>query len=542
MAEAAPASVAAAPPIHLWREGSSIPLDEDAILVAANGTFAVRHRGSYSTVEKLERPPGLAVVPPYGRWRLPKIPAVATLQMIRWFRDVYHKHHSEAILLIAYNLATGEFQFVAPQQRVSSAHLDYDIPRQPPEGFAFVGTVHSHGGMSAFHSGVDTHDEEFCSGIHLTVGSVDEQAVGIVAALAVGDHRFPHAPEDVLDGVERVRGVRIAPRPVTEEDVDEAIAFMRRRRPDLVAKYETTDGRQTIRTYLTDKAAREVEEQRQTVADTQRFRCVLPDGATMADTDPPAAWMTMLVERSVAVARGEEWEGTWVSRTSHAGSTTSTAGSASSHAAQSWSSDDRDDGSIPIYGADGTVHRTVARSTPPMGFARQTGFRQPRSGASSQATGPDASRSGVLGSLRDIAQRLTGGLPATGEVVRRTPPADDGVPWCYDQHRSVVRIGDAVRVSVPDIRFEKANDAHAKNARAALSATLGRCTVAHIARTRGGVAAFLYLDVGTDVSGVPHQQFFGYGDIPDRYRRSPEWWSRIVCAWSDHVTKIPDRR
>lgn len=189
-------------PIRLLRDGDALPAEPTAFVVGRNGMFVKRQTVCFRAVVPAAELPMLASVKPTAEYLLPPIPAECVMQMLLFFRAVYEREHSEAILVISYHARRGTFRLDAPEQRVSSGHIGYDMPRST-EGFVFVGTVHSHGSESAFHSSTDKHDEEKFDGVHLTFGRLDWQLVDIVASLAVGGQRYPLPVERVLAGVRK---------------------------------------------------------------------------------------------------------------------------------------------------------------------------------------------------------------------------------------------------------------------------------------------------------------------------------------------------
>lgn len=187
-------------PVTLFREGDELPEAPIAYLVGRNG-FAVKTETiAFRAVVPISHIPALAPIEATATWRLPPIPAECAMQILKFFQEVWKRHKSEAILLISYHERRGTFRLDAPSQRVSAGHISYEMPPRT-EGFLWVGTVHSHGSMQAFHSGTDTHDEEKFDGIHMTFGHVDRPLVQIVASLAVGGQRFTQPIESILGGV-----------------------------------------------------------------------------------------------------------------------------------------------------------------------------------------------------------------------------------------------------------------------------------------------------------------------------------------------------
>mgnify|MGYP001565393702 CR=1 FL=1 len=190
-------------PILLLRDGDAMPEEPVAFVVGNNGAFVKRENVCFRAVVPTNELPMLAPVQEGAKYLLPPMPAERVKQILLFFRAIWEREKSEAILLISYHVRRGTFRLDAPEQHVSGGHVNYDMPRVS-EGFVFVGTVHSHGSGNAYHSSVDLHDEEKFDGIHLTFGHVDRRLIDIVATLAVGGRRFLQPVERVLDGTRKV--------------------------------------------------------------------------------------------------------------------------------------------------------------------------------------------------------------------------------------------------------------------------------------------------------------------------------------------------
>lgn len=97
-------------------------------------------------------------------------------RMVSFFRAIHTKHGTEAGLLGEYNPESKLWRLRCPKQKATQAHVDMDLASLPPEaGWLRAMTTHSHGSMSAFHSGTDTADEAEFDGLHITVGRLDKE-------------------------------------------------------------------------------------------------------------------------------------------------------------------------------------------------------------------------------------------------------------------------------------------------------------------------------------------------------------------------------
>ena len=135
---------------------------------------------------------------------LPKIPLSVVTKIHNFFRYVYAEFSSEAIVLIWYNFNTRKWAIEVPEQKVSGASCDYDRDQTINDklisgGFTFVGTIHSHGTMSAFHSGTDDKDEFNFDGLHITFGKVNNPVPEFACRFVMKDLYLKREPEEVLE-------------------------------------------------------------------------------------------------------------------------------------------------------------------------------------------------------------------------------------------------------------------------------------------------------------------------------------------------------
>ena len=197
-----------------WTAEEETSDDPVAFLIGRNGSFIRKRTAVFEAVVPSPDLPMLEEIKERGSYLLPPIPAWQAAQILGFFREVFQKHQTEAILLISYNSVRKTFRLDAPVQRNTGGHCNYEMPAEPADGFEFVGTVHSHGSMSAFHSGTDQHDEQFFDGVHLTFGHVTDDYIDIVASLAVSGRRFTLDPSRVLAGTEKRQAPPPPPAPV----------------------------------------------------------------------------------------------------------------------------------------------------------------------------------------------------------------------------------------------------------------------------------------------------------------------------------------
>lgn len=149
-------------------------IQEDvAIVIDGKGHYVFNRNRVWSSLTSLDKPiEGANVQGSQIRFFGRKIPHKLIRQAEKFFRDVFRRQRSEAILLIYSNPTTGEWMFDAPEQTPRGLSAPYD-QIVVPEGWRLAGTIHSHANASAFHSGVDDHDEKHFDGVHITIGNVD---------------------------------------------------------------------------------------------------------------------------------------------------------------------------------------------------------------------------------------------------------------------------------------------------------------------------------------------------------------------------------
>ena len=130
-----------------------------------------------------------------------KIPRALIEQVSAFFTAIYRRDKSEAAGYLYYNASDAErrwWQFVPPDQTATGASCNYDAaPRI--EGWLLAGTIHSHGSMSAFHSGTDHKDETHFDGVHITIGKVDEHTPEFANSIVVQGTRFTCKHEQLIE-------------------------------------------------------------------------------------------------------------------------------------------------------------------------------------------------------------------------------------------------------------------------------------------------------------------------------------------------------
>jgi hypothetical protein len=162
-------------PIYLKDRDFSPPADRIYYLLTRDGLFLVKKTPFFEAVVPASGIPWLEAQEGELRLLSPPLPAALLLEAVSFFRAVYARFKSEALVLLGWREATGAYELVIPHQKVGGMHLDYEV-REFPSGLTRIGTIHSHAGAEAFHSERDNHDERFEDGFHITVGNISEEA------------------------------------------------------------------------------------------------------------------------------------------------------------------------------------------------------------------------------------------------------------------------------------------------------------------------------------------------------------------------------
>jgi len=133
---------------------------------------------------------------------VPKLPLANLKQAEAFFTAAYNRYHSEAVVVLLVNPASGQWRLEVPDQKVESGslHVAYEPTSVAvPAGFEIFGTIHSHASAGAFHSGTDDRDEVCSDGLHITVGNVDKPVHTYAARWMICGQAFPAALEEVVE-------------------------------------------------------------------------------------------------------------------------------------------------------------------------------------------------------------------------------------------------------------------------------------------------------------------------------------------------------
>jgi len=197
-------------------ERASLP----AFVVARDGLYLRKRSLLGLSQTKVGRVAHLPEGREFVDYALPRVPSDLMARAVGFFRAVYRLHKTEAAILLLWR-DTG-FDLAVPVQKVSSVSVRFDLSDGDlPAGSRLVGSMHSHGGYSAYASSIDEDDEAELDGLHVVVGDLDRRRLGYSAAIVVDGIRFHLKTGSLIERPRRfaeppdewLRRVKLAPPP-----------------------------------------------------------------------------------------------------------------------------------------------------------------------------------------------------------------------------------------------------------------------------------------------------------------------------------------
>ncbi len=186
------------PRLYFKDENFIEPEETIYYLLAQDGLYQVKRNPSFRSALKVNGTPQLLEHQEEVQFLLPKVPALLMEEIIAFFRRVYGRLGSEAVVLLYYSTDTGQYQAKAPLQHVSDSECEYEIGATP-SGWQLVGTVHSHCKGPAYHSADDDEDEGEMDGLHITIGDLNGE-LSFSCSLVVDYRRVLLDSEEVMEG------------------------------------------------------------------------------------------------------------------------------------------------------------------------------------------------------------------------------------------------------------------------------------------------------------------------------------------------------
>jgi len=190
-------------PIIMLEDGVELPDCGTSYIIADDGVYVRKVNDQFRATVRLKTRK-LRSIKEDATWFLPSIPEELVAKAYSFFRAVYERYGCEAIVLLHYSHKDKQYKLSCPRQIVSSSDIDYDPTDRIPN-YMIVGTIHSHGKLSAFHSGADDEDEETFDGFHLTFGNIDRSEITVSASMVVNGKRFMFDQEEVVEGITKTQ-------------------------------------------------------------------------------------------------------------------------------------------------------------------------------------------------------------------------------------------------------------------------------------------------------------------------------------------------
>lgn len=173
-----------------------LKIEEICYLLGGHGLYMYRCNDLFKSLSKCNVPNSPEIKPYIDASKLPKIPRVYMDQAISFFRKIYELHKSEAALILYWNKTT--FKWSCPKQTVSGASVRYE-EEHPGDGWIPILHMHSHAGMSAFHSGVDDKDEVNVDGYNITIGKLNEDSHEFECRIMLGKAHQKCSMSDIIE-------------------------------------------------------------------------------------------------------------------------------------------------------------------------------------------------------------------------------------------------------------------------------------------------------------------------------------------------------
>ncbi len=189
-------------PIVAYTEGSELPDHDIMYIITKKGMMLKKSIGFFESLAPIKEVSTLDALSSYAKLNIEKIPQKEFCKIVSFFKWAYKKYHSEAIVILHYNDDKKDWKIECPEQIVSAGSVSYEASTAKSlSGYVRIGTIHSHGSMSAFHSGTDDNDEREWDGLHITFGRMNEDFIGIATSIVANGTRFTVKAEDYIDGI-----------------------------------------------------------------------------------------------------------------------------------------------------------------------------------------------------------------------------------------------------------------------------------------------------------------------------------------------------
>lgn len=195
-------------PVFLATSDGSINFDDLeqplSYLLTGEGVFLYRVGPVFTTLTEADGLAGLGECDGRLQYKFSPMPVKLARQVVGFFRWAEKEFHSEAIVIMYFNASENKWLIKCPKQTVGAGSANYTMT-DTPEGYVRLGTWHSHGNMSAYHSSIDSHDEEKDDGLHLTSGNMLDSKnfkPSISCSIMMGGTRYSLEPKAVFRNID----------------------------------------------------------------------------------------------------------------------------------------------------------------------------------------------------------------------------------------------------------------------------------------------------------------------------------------------------
>lgn len=103
------------------------------------------------------------------RWKGSKLPSSMMAQVLGTIKQFPHR---ETGYVLYYRMSDKSWRIECPEQDGSGGHVDF-TGKPTIDGYAEIGTIHTHPEMSAEWSSIDMHDQAGKFGLHMVIGTRD---------------------------------------------------------------------------------------------------------------------------------------------------------------------------------------------------------------------------------------------------------------------------------------------------------------------------------------------------------------------------------
>ncbi|MGQ4893373.1 MAG: hypothetical protein ACP6IQ_01970 [Candidatus Njordarchaeia archaeon] len=194
-------------------------INSDFCYILANqGLFLKKKNFLYTSISKVDKIAGLPEVEQTSEIIPIKMQEKFFLHIRAFFQAVYDKFQTEAAVLLYYNPSKKLWAYLVPKQTVTSGGVKYEVDttskiviepslkiiNKIPKDFVQIGSIHSHAGMSAFHSGIDDNDEFNFDGLHITIGNFNDKAYTYAVRWIINGQSITKSISDIIE-TERIK-------------------------------------------------------------------------------------------------------------------------------------------------------------------------------------------------------------------------------------------------------------------------------------------------------------------------------------------------